>query len=324
MNKYSENLRKVKSLLIVTSLQKKIDLKVLEALKNLEIEPEWMPLSNFMIDDEVWKYVTIDKKYDPKLVFCHPEVLIALPTSSLYYRGITGLSMKAAKTYFGSIENLEKGKQKTKLDEKKALKMARIYNTFICTVIKGSSDWTLENGKRTIIATLGITLDGIMRNKVGSIAEERVRSLVFEWLKEKDLIIHPTKDELDAIIELPVICQLKDNIFMKFSSEPDISFFRKTGDLETLLAVIEIKGGIDPAGALERYGAATKSFQHALKESQRCKNFFLSAVFTPELKSRIKGDRLVEKYYDIIDIFENPAVEEEFFRELFHYSLRLI
>jgi hypothetical protein len=52
--------------------------------------------------------------------------------------------------------------------------------------------------------------------------------------------------------------------------------------------------------------------------------FFLSAVFTPELKNRIKGDRLVENYYDIIDIFEKPAVEEEFFRELFHYSLRLI
>ena len=60
MDKYSENLRKVKSLLIVTSLQKKNDLKVFEALKNLEIEPEWMPLSNFMIDDEVWKYVTIE------------------------------------------------------------------------------------------------------------------------------------------------------------------------------------------------------------------------------------------------------------------------
>jgi hypothetical protein len=284
MNKYSENLRKVKSLLIVTSLQKKADLKVFEALKNLNIELEWFPLSNFMIDDEVWEYVTIEKKYDPQLVFCHPKVLIALPNSSLYYRGITGLSMKAAKTYFGSIENLEKGKQKTNMDEKKALKMARIYNAFICTVIKGSSDWTIENGKRTIIATLGITLDGVMRNKVGTIAEERVRTLVLEWLKEKDLIINPTKDELDAMIELPVICQLKDNIFMKFSSEPDISFSRKTGDLETLLAVIEIKGGIDPAGALERYGAATKSFQHALKESQRCKNFFLSAVFTPELK----------------------------------------
>jgi len=97
-------------------------------------------------------------------------------------------SFDAAIVGFGvrNFENLEKGKQKTNMDEKKALKMARVYNTFICTVIKGSSDWTLENGKRTIIATLGITLDGIMRNKVGTIAEDRVRTLIFEWLKEKN------------------------------------------------------------------------------------------------------------------------------------------
>ena len=69
MNKYSENLRKVKSLLIVTSLQKKSDLKVFEALKNLEIEPEWQPLSDIMIDDEVWKYVTIKKNMIPNLFF---------------------------------------------------------------------------------------------------------------------------------------------------------------------------------------------------------------------------------------------------------------
>lgn len=324
MNKYTENLRKVKSLLIVTSLQKKADLKVFEALNNLEISLDWHPLSNLMIEDEIWEYVMDEKKYDSKLVFCHPEVLKALPISSLYYRGINGLSMKAAKDYFGAIENLEKGNKNVRISDKKALKMARIYNTFICSIIKGSSAWTLENGKRTIIATLGITLDGKMRNTIGTIAEERIRSLVIEWIKEKKLIISPSEQELNESLKLPAICQLKDDVFMKFSSEPDISFVRKTDNKEALLAVIEIKGGIDPAGALERYGAATKSFQHALQESQRCKNFFLSAVFTPELKNRIKGDRLVENYYDIIDILEKPLIREDFFQELFHYSLRLI
>lgn len=66
------------------------------------------------------------------------------------------------------------------------------------------------------------------------------------------------------------------------------------------------------------------NFQHALKTSNRCKNFFLSAVYTQELKNRIQNDRLVEKYYDIIDILEKPTAREEFFIELFHYSLRLI
>ena len=323
MDSYSDNLRKVKSLLIVTSLQKRTDLKVFETLTKLKIALAWEPLSNFMIEEGAWRYVTEERKYDPKLIFCHPEVVMAIPSTSFYYRGLTGLSIKAAKDYIGSVESLEKGNERAKIDDEKALKMARVYNTFICSIIKGATDWTLENGKRTIIATLGITLDGVMRNKVGSIAEERVRTLVFEWLKERGLVISPTKEEIDETDDLPVVCELIDNVIMKFSSEPDISFSKKTDTSEELMAVIEIKGGIDPAGALERYGAATKSFQHALRESQRCKNFFLSAVYTPELQNRIQGDRLVEKFYDIIDILEEPDVREDFFNELFHYSLRL-
>ncbi len=61
MNKYTDNLRKVKSLLIVTSLQKKADLKVFEALKNLDTKMDWYPLSNFMIEDEIWEYVVNEK-----------------------------------------------------------------------------------------------------------------------------------------------------------------------------------------------------------------------------------------------------------------------
>lgn len=322
MERYSDNLRKVKSLLIVTSLQKRTDLKVFNTLSKLEIEPDWNPLSDLMIEKEAWEYVVEEMSYDPKHVFCHPEVIIELPVSSFYYRGLTGLSIKAAKDYIGSIENLEKGNVRAKIDYKKALKMARVYNTFICTIIKGSTDWTLENGKRTLVATLGITLDGIMRNKVGAIAEERIRSLVYDWLQNKDLIINSEKES--NLDELPRLCTLENNIIMKFASEPDISFSRTIDNSEELLAVIEIKGGIDPAGALERYGAATKSFQHSLNENQRCKNFFLSAVYTQELKNRIQDDRLVEKYYDIIDILEKPKIRDDFFRELFHYSLRII
>ncbi len=258
MDSYSDNLRKVKSLLIVTSLQRRTDIKAFDILRELEIDLQWEPFSNFMIDKDTWEYVTEEKKYDPKFVFCHPDTLKLKPLTSLYYRGMTGLSIKAAKGYFGSIESLENGTNRTKIGDEKALKMARIYNTFICSIIKGSTEWTLENGKRTIIATLGITLDGVMRNKVGTIAEERVRTLVYEWLKERQLITDPVVEDVITADNLPKVSRLMDGTIMRFSSEPDISFSKDLGDTEELLAVVEIKGGIDPAGALERYGAATK------------------------------------------------------------------
>jgi hypothetical protein len=148
--------------------------------------------------------------------------------------------------------------------------------------------------------------------------------LIYEWLKERLLLVEaPATEENEMQDYLPNVCELVDGTIMRFSSEPDISFSRKKDQGEELIAVVEIKGGIDPAGALERYGAATKSFQHALKENQKCKNFFLSAVYTQELQNRIQGDRLVEKFYDIIKILEEPEIRDDFFKELFHYSLRL-
>ncbi|MFQ5631304.1 MAG: hypothetical protein ACE5I1_21235 [bacterium] len=110
------------------------------------------------------------------------------------------------------------------------------------------------------------------------------------------------------------------NFVMYFGSEPDVSFYKK----DELLVVVEIKGGTDAAGTLERYGAATKSFQHSIETSRRCKSFYLAAVFTDELKRRISEDRQVEKAFDIIEILDNPKIRADFFNEIFHHTLRLI
>lgn len=319
---YKDSLRLIRSLLIVTSLREEADIRALEAIRSCSQSLKWKPLSNLMIDQEVWTYATSKQEYDPRFVFCHPDVLIHEPRTSLYYRGLCALSLKAAREYFGAVDNLENGKT-SGLSEEKALQMARTYNTLICSIIKNSADWTLENGRRTVIATLGITLDGIMRNRIGDIAEKRVRVMVLEWLVSKGLVVEPRLRKEDLQESLPSVCTLRGGIVMRFAPEPDISFSKPGGDSESLLAVVEIKGGVDPAGALERYGAATKSFQNALTESPHCQNFFLSAVFTPELKKRIRKDRLVAKAFDIVDLLENSETKREFLEELFHYTLRV-
>ena len=316
---YTDELRLLRSLLIVTSLQKRQDLKAAQEIQKFRGSLEWKPLSNLMIDVEVWKYAVEERGFDPSLVFCHPEILLKAPSTSLYYRGLCGLSLKIAKSYFGAIENLESGHRNARIDTKKAMKMATTYNTFICSIIKNSTEWTLENGYRTIIATIGITLDGQMRNKIGDIAEERIKTLVLEWLIENNLVKEPKMTKEAIYQRLPKSCELIKGYAMRFGSEPDVSFFQK----EELLAVIEIKGGTDAAGALERYGAATKSFQHSIESSKRCRNFYLAAVFTPELERRINDDRLVEKAFDIIEILDSPDVRDDFFNEIFHHALRL-
>lgn len=104
---YTDELRLLRSLLIVTSLQKRQDLKAAKEIQSFETPLQWKPFSNLMIDKDVWRYAIVEKGFDPKLVFCHPDILLKAPMSSLYYRGLCGLSRKIAKSYFGAIENLE-------------------------------------------------------------------------------------------------------------------------------------------------------------------------------------------------------------------------
>ncbi len=159
-----------------------------------------------------------------------------------------------------------------------------------------------------------------MRNKIGDIAEERIKTLLLEWLIDNQLIKDPQISKETIQQQFPQSCDLINEFKMIFGSEPDVSFYRN----DELLAVIEIKGGTDTAGALERYGAATKSFQHSLETSKRCKNFYLAAIFTPELERRMHDDRLVEKAFNIIDILDAPNVRTEFLNEVFHHTLRII
>ena len=160
-----------------------------------------------------------------------------------------------------------------------------------------------------------------MRGSVGSTAERRLRMLLVERLSELDLLVDPklTPDQVLDAHALPRNFLLKSDVAMRFGSDPDVSFSRK----DQLIAVLEIKGGIDPAGALERYGAAKKTFEHALEIAPRCETFFLTAVETKEVARRLEADRLVRHVFNIIKLADDPKYRETFFDELFNHALRL-
>jgi len=272
---------------------------------------------DLLVDEAAWRYVIEKQRLEARLVFCHPDLLVRHPKASLYYRGICGLSIKAARTYCKAVQTWEESESAAP-DRERALDLARAYNALICSIINVSTAWTLENGRRTILATLGITLDGVMRNKVGSIAEARVREMVVEWLAARDLL-RPNEDRPAGDIPSSKTRILRDGTEVVFGSDPDISFRRQGA----LLAIVEIKGGTDPAGALERYGAAQKTFQHAIASNPRCRNFYLYAAMTDELKRRITEDRLVEKTFSIIKLLNDAEARRDFFREIFHHTLRV-
>ena len=120
------------------------------------------------------------------MVFAHPELLQRHSETSLYYRGIATLSLKRVNSIAGNVENWENptGRNRRIPNPDVVRKVTRLYNAVISSIIEGTDAWTLENGYRNILATIGITQDGKMRNIIGQEAERAVRDKLSRWIED--------------------------------------------------------------------------------------------------------------------------------------------
>ena len=293
-----------KSRLLSGLVRQRKDVALRKAVENFGTELDFKPLENLMISEAAWQDATA-AEIEPKLVFAHPVLLQSLPETSQYYRGMALISQKQVQQLAVSVSGMEAGSRSRMVPTSSCLKIARLYNAVISSIIEDSSDWSLENGYRNIIATMGIRLDGMFRNKIGQMAEELIKTRIAEWLREQRLIL----ESVDGLYRLP------DGYEMRYGSEPDIWFDKD----DRKVATIEIKGGKDPAGALERLGAMRKSFAET---PAGCVNILIAGVVTPEMKTRLDQMGVV-KVYLLGDLAVDGPSWEEFLNELFHHVIRI-
>ena len=108
---------------------------------------------------------------------------------------------------------------------------------------------------------------------------------------------------------------------MLYSSEPGICFERRLPDGSwEIVSTVEIKGGTDPAGALERLGAVKKSFDQT---PTRAKNFLVVGVVTDEMRKQLEQMQ-IEKFFLLNETLYNDAEWAKFINEVFHHTLRLL
>jgi hypothetical protein len=84
-------------------------------------------------------------------------------------------------------------------------------------------------------------------------------------------------------------------------------------------AVIEIKGGIDPAGALERLGAAIKTLQRVKQKFEGCITILLirRSSITEGVERDIERSRAyIDVWFTIEDFLNKPEIQEEIWRRL--------
>lgn len=300
---------KKRSSVLSARIRQRTDVKLRNLIASFNGALSFPPLDDLMISQAAWDHVA-SAGIDPKEVFAHPELFCRHPETSEYYRGIALLSRKRVAAMAVSVEAWETGR-KSRITIEQGKKLARLYNTVISSIIEGSGDWTLENGYRNIIANMGIGLDGSIRNLIGQDAENMVKDRILQWLDAQGLI--EERDDRRTRFKLP------NGYSMSYGSEPDIEFRQNAEGEDRVVATIEIKGGTDPAGALERLGAVQKSFEAT---PANCVNILIAGIVTAEMEQRLKNLGVSRRFL-LDDITHDGKDWFDFLNEVFHHVVRI-
>lgn len=280
----------------------------------------WDRRADWRISETAWSQAA-DAKLKPVQVFAHPLVLIQNPRRLAYYRSVAAISQKGAKTL--GVTNLERYEAggNTKLPEPVALTACRLFNQHISAIIDSSLSFSHEDIQALLMASAGAQIDGAWRNAIGKEAEALVRRLIVsEFLKRRRIRAFETRQgktvPVENVSEADVVGELDEyraimvinGTAVVFSSEPDLSLRLADGKLD---AAIEVKGGKDPAGAIERFSAAQKSFLEAQQENPFVHTILVASCITPEVASRIEEARHINRlFHEVVNLSELLASEE--------------
>lgn len=300
----------MRSTLMSERIRQRTDHDLRNLVSDFDEELTFEPLDSLMISERAWQHIRYSG-IEPRLVFAHPDLLRKHPRASQYYRGIALLPQKRVADIASPIAAWEDGSRKRLITDAQSLNVARLYNSVISSIIEGTTDWTLENGYRNIIANMGIGLDGTFRNIIGRDAENLVKTRITNWLASHGLILRQNSDA--TRFDLPY------DYSMRYGSEPDVLFHRMSGASQREVATIEIKGGKNPAGALERLGAMQKSFEATPPD---CVNILVAGVVTPEMRTRLDQMGVI-KVFLLDDLARDGKPWTDFINEVFHYTVRI-
>lgn len=284
----------------------------------------WSQRDKWKISASAWDTLT-KSGIDPMLVFVHPKILQLNPSFLKYHRSVAMISQKGLKALTGvsNVEKLEAGKvEPGKLPQKSINSIVEIINEILSLVVSLTTNLNSNEIQGMMYATAGTNIDGSWRNSIGAEGERVIRSIILkEVLSHKevssvtdrqnkttaidDLQVDRIIDEIDTIKTVNLI----NGYSILFSSEPDISMFNDEG---AIVGIIEIKAGLDPAGALERLGAMFKSFENTLAEYPDAVTILVASCITDEVETRLGASMSVRQKYITTEITSSENNQRKF------------
>jgi hypothetical protein len=278
----------------------------IEAIRGEQLD--WDDKDALSIAERAWNKV-IHRGIKPVRVFAHPAVLTANPRRISYYRMLAMVSQKSMNNVGLSVARHEA--QGSPLTEDRALAIARHLNHIISILVDADEEVDAREFDLWRGMAAGAQAQGTSQNVKGQRAEKQVKELIEAYLQKRGLIAEITEDKKGGTR----VIRLTDGRRVVFASDPDTAIYTGGDDLES---AIEIKGGIDTAGVLERLGATLKSLQHARSSGRRPKTVLVMPTTAMTTRFRADADASpdLDEYFAIEAVIADPAERRRFFAAL--------
>ena len=282
-------------------------LKVAYAIEDVQGENLDWNKEDLGISEKAWKKV-IHRGIKPVRVFAHPDVLTSIHRSVGYYQKLALVSLKSMNNIGLTITTYESGQNKKPMNQQKAGDVCRRLNKLISRLIESDDvidprEFDLWRGM-----TAGSTAQGSWQNKKGDRTEDVIKGIITRRIQSKGLLIEQSDDRKEL--------RLKDSRILEYGSEPDLAFYDEKH--QTLIAV-EIKGGIDTAGVLERIGAVIKSLSRAKQENPGATTVLIipRVSMTEQAKQELAAHQSdIDHWFMVEDVLNSDDVRREIFEVL--------
>lgn len=277
---------------------------------------DWADRKSWGISEDAWDRIE-ERGIHPLSVFCHPKILKLHPRFLRYYRCVAMLPQKGLQKIasVANVKEVEAGVQT--LPEAKVDGVLRCLNELASAVVSLTPDLSGSKITGMMYATAGTTIDGSWRNQIGAEGERVIRSLLLKALIGNNEVLalvdkgdrsfslgeweESHGDPVATVNEMKTIT-VSNGGAVFFSSEPDVQFMDGAGKV---LGAMEIKAGIDAAGALERLGAMLKSFDNVLSISPNAKTLLVATCITDEVEARLRESNAVSQIFITTDVINN-------------------
>ncbi len=269
-----------------------------------QVHGEDLIWSNLNISEQAWNKV-IHRGIKPVVVFAHPVVLKTVSGSAGYYRMLAMVSQKSMKRIGIGLDSYESGRPIP--DDETANSIAGHLNRIISVLVEADEEIDAREFDLWRGMAAGSQAQGSWQNQKGASAEIAIREVILRRLQERE-IISPEKRSATKI-------DLGDGRVLVFADEPDIAVY----DNDLPQVAVEVKGGIDPAGVLERVGAALKSLRRTRQENPLSVTILILQDVSLTERARVDlsiNAEIVTYLFSTKTILETEADREKLFQIL--------